>query len=232
MSSTPALRLMVTNSTHALLDELLIRYRAATGRVVVLAVDTAKVTRQRIEAGEVADAVILGESMLAELVASGRVVEGSLQPFARARVGVAVRRGSPRPAIGSVAELRETLVCARSIAHTVEGASGRYIPTLLRRLGIAEALRGRVVTRPGGPIGPVVVAGEADLALQQVPELLAVEGLDFVGLLPDEVQCVFDTSCAILSTSQRLHDARLLFDFLVQPAHGACFVARGLELRR
>lgn len=232
MTPTPPLRLMSTNSTHALLKELLARHEAATGRVVVLAVDTAKGTRQRIEAGEVADAVVLSEAMLAELAAAGRVFEGSLRPFARARVGVAVRRGAPRPAIGSVAELRQTLVSSRAIAHTEEGASGRYIPTLLRRLGIAESLRGRVVTRPGGPIGPVVVAGEADLALQQVPELLAVEGLDFVGLLPEEVQCVFDTSCGILSTSQRLHDARMLFDFLVQPAHGTRFVARGLELRR
>jgi molybdate transport system substrate-binding protein len=231
MTPTQPLRLMVTNSTHALLDELLTRYEAATGQVVTLAVETAKVTRQRIEAGEAADAVILGESALAELATAGYVVGHSMRPFARARVGVAVRRGSPRPAIASVAELRDTLVRARCIAHTEEGASGRYIPTLLRRLGIAESMRGRVVTRPGGPIGPVVIAGEAELALQQVPELLAVQGLDFVGLLPDEVQCVFDTAGGLLSTSERSHDVRLLFDFLVQPAHRTCFAASGLELR-
>jgi molybdate transport system substrate-binding protein len=222
---------MATNSTHALLVELLARYESATGRVVSLAVDTAKGTRQRIEAGVVADGVVLSEAMLTELTAIGRVVHGSLRPFARARVGVAVRRGSPRPAIGSVAELRETLACARAIAHTEEGASGRYIPTLLRRLGIAESLRGRIVTRPGGPIGPVVLAGEADLALQQVPELLAVEGLDFVGLLPEDVQCTFDTSSAIMAASHRASEVHSLFDFLMRPAHRDRFAARGLELR-
>ena len=51
---------------------------------------------------------------------------------------------------------------ARSIAHTVHGASGMYVPVLLEQLGIAEQMRPKTVTRQGGYIGRVVAAGEAD----------------------------------------------------------------------
>lgn len=225
------LRLMCTNSTSGVIGELLAHHPAASTCAVDLVVDTAKATRQRIEAGEAADAVVLSQPMLAELREQGWVRASSLRPFARSRVGVAVRSGFPRPDIATVAALREALLSARAIAHTLEGASGRYIPSLLRQLGIDAALQGRIVTRPGGPIGGVVVDGHADLALQQVPELLAVAGLDYVGLLPEAVQCTFDTACALMCRSTRQEEAARVLDYLCSPAHRERFEAKGLEQR-
>lgn len=223
------LRLMCSNSTRALLQELSRGYAARSGHEVGLEVATAKAVRQRIESGVSADAVVLGSAMIAELAAAGWLVPQSQRPFAAARVGVAVRRGFPKPDIGSVAALRQTLVSARSITHTLEGASGQYVPTLLARLGIAGALQGRIVTRTGGPVGPLVVAGEADLALQQVPELLGIEGLEVVGLIPEEVQRTFETSSAIFTRSSRARKARALLDHFAQAGHGELFRAHGLE---
>lgn len=236
------LRLMSSNSSRGVLDILLRRYEAHAGRRIELQVDTAKATRLRVLAGEpsaaggagdapaaAADAVVLSTPMLRELEAAGRVEPGSLRPFGRARIGVGVRLGWPKPDIGSVQALREALRAARAIAHTREGASGRYIPELLERLGIAAELRGRIVTREGGPIGPVVVAGEADLALQQLPELLGVPGLEVVGLIPEPVQRSFETSSAVLAGSSQPRAARELLDFLVRAEHRAVFEAGGLE---
>jgi len=226
---TASLRLMCSNSTRALLEELAHDFQVESDCSVQLHVATAKAVRQRIEQGAEADAVVLGSTMLEELAAAGWVAADSLRPFAIARVGVAVRRGFPHPDIGTVAALRQALVSARSITHTLEGASGRYVPTLLARLGITGALQGRVVTRPGGPVGPVVVAGEADLALQQVPELLGIEGLEVVGPIPEEVQRTFETSSAVFTRSPRAGLARAMLDHFAQPAHGPVFRARGLE---
>lgn len=226
---TVCLHLMCSNSTRALLEDLAHDFEAGSGCSVRLHVATAKAVRQRIEEGAQADAVVLGSAMLEELAAAGWVAADSLRPFAVARVGVAVRRGFPHPDIGTVAALRQALVSARSITHTLEGASGRYVPALLARLGIAEAMKGRIVTRPGGPVGPVVVAGEADLALQQVPELLGIEGLDVVGLIPEEVQRTFETSSAVFVRSPRARKARELLDHFSRPAHREAFRARGLE---
>ena len=224
-----ALLLMSTNSTRGVLDELLRRYELEGGHRVELQVDTAKVTCARVEAGAAADAVVLSAPMLRELEAAGRIESGSLRPFGRARIGVGVRCGFPKPDIGSVPALREALLASRAIAHTREGASGRYIPQLLQELGIAEALRERTVTREGGPIGPVVVAGEADLALQQLPELLGVPGIEIVGLLPEELQRTFDTAGAVLVGTARPQAARELLEYLCRPEHREVFESRGLE---
>ena len=226
---TVCLDLMCSNSTRALLEELAHDFEAGSGCAVRLHVGTAKAVRQRIEDGAQADAVVLGSAMLEELAAAGWVVADSLRPFANARMGVAVRHGFPHPDIGTVTALRQALVSARSITHTLEGASGRYVPALLARLGIAGALQGRIVTRPGGPVGPVVVAGEADLALQQVPELLGIEGLEVVGPIPEEVQRTFETSSAVFARSPRADLARAMLEHFAHPAHGPAFRARGLE---
>lgn len=232
------IRLMSSNSTRRVLDELLARYTAQGGWRVELQVDTAKATRARLQAigtgqgaaaAAPADAVVLSTPMLRELQAAGIVLPGSLRPFGLARIGVAVRRGFPKPDIGSVQALRDALRGARAIAHTREGASGRYIPELLQRLGLEGEMQGRIVTREGGPIGGVVVSGEADLALQQLPELLGVEGLEVVGLLPEVLQRSFETSSAVLAASGAAPRARDLLDFLVRPAHRPVFEAGGLE---
>ena len=64
---------------------------------------------------------------------------------------------------------------------TVHGPSGAYFPGLMKRLGIAAQIKPKEVTRPGGYIGVVVTAGEAEMAFQQIVELMAVPGIAVVG---------------------------------------------------
>ena len=104
------------------------------------------------------------------------------------------------------------------------------MPVLREKLGIAEAMKAKTVTRPGGYIARVVVAGEADIAIQQIVELLAVPGVDVVGPLPDVIQKVFTTSAAVLSASRRASDAAALLRFLTSSANAATFRAKGLAL--
>ena len=92
----------------------------------------------RITGGEPGDVVVLGSGALKELVEAGIIVAASRRAFARALVGVGVRSGAPRPDISSLEAFRKSLLAARSIAHTVHGASGMYIPVMLEKLGIAE----------------------------------------------------------------------------------------------
>ena len=104
-----------------------------------------------------------------------------------------------------------------------------YIPTLLEKLGIAAEMKARTVNRPGGYIGTVVVAGEAELALQQIPELLAVPGLEVVGPLPAEVQKTLETSVGLFGASTQAAAAQAMLDFFQKPEHAALFNNKGLE---
>ncbi len=231
MTTTPAanLTLRTSNSTRPVLDMLLPEFERATGHQITLILNTAKNSLARIIAGERADvAVLLGTSVdtLAEM---GILTAASRQPFARSSIGMAVLRGAPKPDISTVDAFRQTLLNAKSVAHTVHGPSGACFPGLLERLGIAEQVKPKTVTRPGGYIGVVVTAGEAEMAFQQICELLAVPGLDVVGPIPAAIQCYFDSSAAIFSASKNQAAARELLNFLARAENAATFKAAGLE---
>ncbi|MDP2398191.1 MAG: substrate-binding domain-containing protein [Burkholderiales bacterium] len=223
------LKILTSNSTRTILDALLPEYQRASGNSVSLLADSAKAMVGRIRAGESGDAVILGSGVVKELADAGVVIDSSRRSFASARVGVGVRRGFPKPDITSVDAFRQSLLSARSVAHTVHGASGMYIPLLFEKLGITEQMKPKTVTRPGGYIGTVVVAGEADIALQQLPELLAVDGLELVGPIPNAVQKILETSSGVVATSTHAAEARAMLDFFALPEHRALYASKGLE---
>jgi molybdate transport system substrate-binding protein len=218
---------LTSNSTQPVLDALGALFEREGGGGVSLRCDSAKVMLQRIKDGDRADVVVLGASAIDELAKLGIVEAGSVRPFAHSRVGVAVKAGAPHPDISSVEAFKRTLLDAKSVAHTVHGASGMYVPVLLERLGIADEVKRKTVTRPGGFIGGVVASGEAEIAVQQISELLAVPGIELVGPLPDEIQKVFLTSAARFTSAGS--DAQALLEFFSLPACANIFEAKGLE---
>ena len=223
------IKILTSNSTLPVLDALIPVYEKSSGNTVTVSADSAKAMVARIRGGESGDVLVLGNGAVKELTEAGFINGATRRGFARAIVGVGVRSGTPHPDISSVDAFRTTLLAARAIAHTVHGASGMYIPTLLEKLGIAAEMKAKTVTRPGGYIGKVVVEGEADIALQQIPELLAVPGLDCVGPVPDAVQKSFETSIALFSNSTQAAAAQVMADFFANPVNTPLFREKGLE---
>ena len=223
------IKILTSNSTLPVLDALIPVYEKSSGNTVTVSADSAKAMVARIRGGESGDVLVLGNGAVKELTEAGFINGATRRGFARAIVGVGVRSGTPHPDISSVDAFRKTLLAARAIAHTVHGASGMYIPTLLEKLGIAAEMKAKTVTRPGGYIGKVVVEGEADIALQQIPELLAVPGLDCVGPVPDAVQKSFETSIALFSNSTQAAAAQVMADFFANPVNTPLFREKGLE---
>ncbi len=223
------IKILTSNSTLPVLDALIPVYEKSSGNTVTVSADSAKAMVARIRGGESGDVLVLGNGAVKELTEAGFINGATRRGFARAVVGVGVRSGTLHPDISSVDAFRKTLLAARAIAHTVHGASGMYIPTLIEKLGIAAEMKAKTVTRPGGYIGKVVVEGEADIALQQIPELLAVPGLDCVGPVPDAVQKSFETSIALFSNSTQAAAAQAMADFFANPANTPLFREKGLE---
>lgn len=218
-----------SNSTRPVLDLLLPEFERSTGHQVTLILDTAKNSLARIKAGERADvAVLLGKS-IDELTSMGVLAPDSCQWFSRSSIGIGVLKGAPKPDISTVESFKRALLDAKSIAHTVHGPSGASFPGLIERLGIADQIRPKTVTRPGGYIGVVVTAGEADMAFQQICELLAVPGIEVVGPIPKEVQIHFDSKAALFADAKNQQAARALLAFLARTEHAARFRQAGLE---
>jgi molybdate transport system substrate-binding protein len=173
----------------------------------------------RLERGEAIDVVIVSDRDLERLITAGRIRPGTRVDLARSAIGMAVRRGAPKPDISSVDALRRTLLDAKSIAYSAS-VSGAYLSTeLFQRLGIADRVLPKSRRVEGGErVGAVVARGEAEIGFQQISELLPVEGIDFVGPLPAEVQRVTMFSAGVGAASAHPAVAKSLIDFLASPA--------------
>jgi molybdate transport system substrate-binding protein len=95
--------------------------------------------------------------------------------------------------------------------------SGIYFPTVLQRLGIADAMKGKmVIPQTPTPIGEVIARGDAEMGVQQISELMPVAGVDIVGPLPKELQRVTVFSAGLMSAAKEADAARALAKFVAE----------------
>ncbi len=96
------------------------------------------------------------------------------------------------------------------------------------KLGIADKAAFRVMAR-GTESTALLAAGEADLALGPVSELVDQAGIDPVGALPDEIQLIQMFTAAIVNTSRRAEQAKRLIEFLTSEVSAAAIRESGRE---
>lgn len=166
-------------------------FEQRTGHKLVVDNDTAGALARRIAGGETFDLVVLTPAAIEQLVQGGKVTAGSAAPLARVAIGVAVKQGTAAPDIGSVAAFQQALLAARAVAYidpAAGGSSGIYLTQLFEKMGIAPQIKAKAVLVPGGLVAQRLVTGEADLAIHQISEILAVPGATLVGPIPAEIQ--------------------------------------------
>lgn len=183
----------------------------------------------RFARGEAFDLVILSEGGLEALMRDGKLVKGSRVDVVRSQIGAAVRKGTPKPDISTVAALTQTLLNAKSVAYSAS-ASGTYLSTeLFAKLGVQERLAVTGKKIMSERVGAVVARGDAELGFQQVSELIYFKELDFIGTLPDEVQQTIFFSAGLVEGSAQPELARHLLRFLTSPAVADIVRATGLD---
>jgi molybdate transport system substrate-binding protein len=194
---------------------------------------TAPLLLKRLQAGERADALILNRTTTDALLGMGGLVAGSDVVIASSATAIAVKAGAPKPDISTVEALKRTLLASRAISYTdpaAGGASGIYFAKVLERMGIAQEVNAKTrFPPPSGYSGMFLANGEVDLAVQQVPELLHVPGVEIVGPLPGDLHMVTVFVAGIPTDSTRPASARALIESLRTPEAKALFRAKGLE---
>ncbi len=185
--------------------------------------------KSEIDAGRAFDVAILTPPLIEALIRNGTVAQGSAATIARTGVGLAVRAGAPKPDIGSVEAFRRALLAAKSIAFTTAGQSGIHFARVIEKLGVAAQIRAKGTTIPGGLAGELVVKGTAEMAVQLIPELMAVPGIEIVGPFPSELQSSIILTAGIAARSSDKGAAQALTEFLTAPAAAAVIRAKGLE---
>ncbi len=81
----------------------------------------------------------------------------------------------------------------------------------------------------GEPSGAAVARGEAEIAFQQVSELLPVPGIDFIGTLPSEIQRITTFSAGLQKGATEPAAARAWIKFLTSPAAAPVLRKSGME---
>ncbi len=100
---------------------------------------------------------------------------------------------------------------------------------VLDRLGIANEVNAKAKLGRGTPVANFLVSAEADIAIQQMPELLHVKGAEVVGPLPGDLQNVTTFAAGIPSGSAQAETAKALIRFLQTPESGAVMKKYGLD---
>jgi molybdate transport system substrate-binding protein len=186
------------------------------------------VLMRRINEGERADVIIAIDYAMDELAEKKIIRAETRVPIARAILGIGVKKGAPRPDISTVEKFKAALVNARGVAYSRGGASGIYFTGLLNKLDIADEVNKRAVTIPAGFTATKVASGEADLAIQQISELLAVDGIDIAGAFPDELQTSTDFYGAVFAGSANSDGAAEFLKHATSTAAVAAYERTGL----
>lgn len=206
-------------------------FEASTGNKITLRNDTVGGLVRRIAGGEAFDVVLMSPAGLDELTKTGKIAAGSSVRVAQVGIGVGIKTGSPAPDISTADAFRATMLGARAVAYidpASGGSSGIYLAKLFQTLGIADAMRPKSVLMNGGLAATAVLDGRADIAVQQISEVIAVPGISLVGPLPASIQNQTVYAGAIAAGSGAPDAARAFLAVLTGPAAGPVLAAKGM----
>ena len=226
---------LATTAMKTSFDELAPQFERSSGHRLTLTFGPSLQLGKRLGEGEGADVAIVSAAGIDDLVARGNIARDSVTAIAGSALGVAVPRGAPKPDLSSADAFKRELLAAKSVAVSKPvggGQSGVHMAKVFERLGIADQIAARAKYGAGGPtglVGLIIERGEAEIGVQQIAELLAVPGVDFVGPLPAELQSVTPFIASIPATAQNADAGRELIAFLTTPEAKRVIKAKGLE---
>lgn len=207
-------------------------FEAQSGHKVIVDGDTAGGLARRIEAGAVFDIVVMTPATIEGVIAKGFVAPASKTNLARVGIGVGVKDGAPRPDLSSTESFRQMVLKARAIAYVDPasgGTSGIYLANLFKQWGIAEQLAPKSVLVPGGFSAEKIISGEAEVAIQQISEILPVKGVQFVGPLPAEIQNYTTYTAGLSARAAQPAAAKALLDYLAGPQTARILADKGMQ---
>ena len=226
------IKVLSSNATKTLLEDIGPMFERASGHKVTLGFGTSQQVVKRMLGGETADLAVVSPEAIDELTKQGKLVPGSQIEVARSLIGIAVRRGAPRPDIDTPDALRKTLLAAKSVTFsdpTTGATSGVHTAKMFDRLGIAAEMKPKYVLGDGNSTGPIVARGDAEMAIQQISALKPYDGVDVIGPLPDELQYLTILSAGIGVGGKPPDVVKALVAFFSTPEAIAVIKAKGLE---
>src|SRR6185295_485726 len=215
-AASAQLKVLISGGFSGAYEQLLPEFERTSGIKVTTGSGASQGTGPQTIAAQLArgvpaDVVILSREGLTELVAAKRIVAGTDADLARVGLGVAVRAGTPKPDVSTVDAFKQMVLKAKTIA--VPGStSGIWLMTdLFPRLGIGEKVNVKATPRGKDATG-MVAAGDADLAVMPISEIVHAAGVDFAGSIAPEIQFIQVFSAAVVAGSAEIERSKRLIE--------------------
>jgi molybdate transport system substrate-binding protein len=218
------IRVLCTFGLRQVVDILAPTFEQQHGCTIERHYNSSVAHMKHLAEGNTADAAVFTAAAIDELIAQGRMARRT--DFAHSGVGLAVKSGAPKPDISTPEKFKAVLLAAKSIAHSKTGASGLYFVDLIERLGMTDALKNKIIINDG-LTGECAARGEAELAVQQVSELMQAKGVDIVGPLPGDLQSITIFSGGVFNGAPAL--AETFIAFLSTPGAAAVIRHNGMD---
>src|SRR5258708_12313619 len=211
------LKIFGSRVTKVIVGELGPQFEKATGCSPKVAADVAKVRKRRIEAGEPFDLAVLVDFQIDDLIKTGKLLADSRADIMSSGIGVAVKRGAPKPDIGTVEAFKQAMLNAKSVTYLKEGASTIHLRKLFVQLGVADAIKAKAVETDGEMVSELVAEGKVELGLIVIPNIMSVPGAELVGPLPKQINSLVMFTAAVSPVSPNQQAARELIKLLKTP---------------
>jgi len=230
------IKVLATTAMKTSLDELTPEFERSTGNTLSVSYDPSAKIAKMVADGEQTDVAIVTDDGHGELTRQGKLVPGIRADVAKSAMALAVQQGAAKPDISSAEKFKTALLAAKSLGMSNPvggGQSGANLAKIFDRLGITEAMKAKAVYGPGGPaglIGHFLVRKEVEIGIQQLPELMAVPGIDIVGPLPSDIQMMTVFSAGLSTVAKNVEGANALIHCRTTPKAVAVIKAKGMEV--
>jgi molybdate transport system substrate-binding protein len=207
-------------------------FEKQTGHKVQFTFAVIGTIQQKLAAGEKPDMVLMPVPALDNLIKSGTLRAEPRPVLGSVGIGVIVPQNAARPDISSADKLRKVLLDARSVVHANPAAtpSGAHMAKVLDQLGIADAMKQKVVHRNAIDGGAEMVGkGEAEIGLFPLSEVITVKGVALAGMLPAEQQMLIVYGAGVLAENKSSEPAQAFIKFLSDPGNRKHWKEAGFE---
>ncbi len=214
---------------NAALYELVADYNKQSGnKAIIVRATMNKLVDSIKNDNPPADVIGMPMDMMNTLMLQGGVVPGSYTPLGRGELGLAVKKGAPKPDISTVAKLAAVLKGAQAVMiNDPKGGTmqGIMISDILKRPEFSGV---NVVPSSQGEGAAALERGEGEMAIQLVQEILNKPEIEVVAPLPVELGGHMDAVLAVSTRSPNPKAAMDFIKFLTSPQARTAWKAKGM----
>ena len=225
------LRILSGGAPQDSFKKLTPEFEKQSGHKVEFVFNVMSVLRDKVAAGEPADVLVMPTNILDGYEKDGVVRKQGRAVLGLVSINAVVKAGAPKPDLSTPDKVKQAMLAARAITHATPGEtpSGTHMGKLIETLGIAEAIKGKIIHRSALRGGIELVAGgEAEIGFYPKSEVLDPR-LSLVGPLPAAIQLTTIYGAAVTAKSAAPEAGAAFIAFMTDGQVSGAWTAGGFD---